>query len=333
MLALGFYSVGLSMRHILAIFLSVYVFSFSISAENIRYHMTVAQDGSGDFRSIQAAIDASKTFPDKPITINIKNGLYQEKVHVYEWNPRVNLIGESVERTIISFDDHFNKIAKGRNSTFHTATLQVDGNDFHAQNLTIRNTAGPVGQAIALAVTADRASFYQTRLLGHQDTVYVSGEDTHQYFKDCYIEGTTDFIFGNATAVFDHCEIKSLSNSFITAASTVAHNDIGLVFLNCRLTAKEGVNEVYLGRPWRTFAKTVFIDSDFGSHITPKGWDDWSNQAAHRNSYYAEFNNHGPGANPKGRVNWAHQLTREQVKQYQLSTLLASPHHPSWYKK
>lgn len=316
----------------LVLFISFFLLSFNATADGIRYHMTVAQDGSGDFTSIQAAIDASKAFVDKPITIEIKNGLYIEKVHVYEWTPRLHLVGESTEQTIISFDDHFNKLAKGRNSTFHTATLQVDGNDFHAQNLTIRNTAGPIGQAVAVAVTADRASFYHTRFLGNQDTLYVSGENTHQYFKDCYIEGTTDFIFGNATAVFENCEIKSLSNSFVTAASTVEDNKFGLVFLNCRLTAKEGVDSVYLGRPWRTFAKTVFINSYFGAHILPEGWDDWNNADARQQSFYAEFNNHGPGANVTKRTEWAHHLNAKQAKQYQLSSLLDSPFHPLWYK-
>jgi pectinesterase len=313
--------------------LSFYMFSWNTLAAETLYHMTVAQDGSGDFTTIQAAIDATKTFPDKAITIEIKNGNYQEKVHVYEWNPRLNLIGESSEHTIISFDDHFDKISRGRNSTFHTATLQVDGNDFHAQNLTIRNTAGPVGQAIAVAVTADRASFYQSRFLGNQDTLYVSGESTHQYFKDCYIEGTTDFIFGNATAVFDNCEIKSLSNSFVTAASTTDYREFGLVFLNSRLTAKEGVNHVYLGRPWRTFAKTAFINSYLGPHIAPEGWDDWNNAQAQTQSLYAEFNNSGPGAKLEKRVKWAHVLSTEQAKQYQLSTILNSTTHPFWYRK
>lgn len=332
-LACLFYYQRHYMRNLLIILVSFCVFSLSTSADEIRYHMTVAKDGSGDFTSIQAAIDATKTFPDKPITIEIKNGIYQEKVHVYEWNPRLSLIGESTELTIISFDDHFKKIAKGRNSTFHTATLQVDGNDFHAQNLTIRNTAGPVGQAVAVAVSADRASFYHTRFLGHQDTLYVSGENTRQYFKDCYIEGTTDFIFGNATAVFDNCEIKSLSNSFVTAASTVEHNEFGLVFLNCKLSAADGVDQVYLGRPWRTFAKTVFINSYLGQHILAEGWDDWNTPAAHQSAFYAEYTNSGPGAALTKRVDWSHQLTAEQAKQYQLTTLLYAKHYPDWYKK
>mgnify|MGYP001348797468 FL=1 len=296
---------------------------------DIVYEMTVAQDGSGDYDTIQAAIDNTKAFPDKRITIHIKNGTYREKVRVYEWNPMVSLIGEDAGKTIITWGDHFKQIDKGRNSTFHTATLQVDGDDFHGENLTIENTAGPVGQAVALAVNADRVSFYNSRFLGHQDTLYLTGEGKRQYFKNCYIEGTTDFIFGRATAVFDQCQIHSKSDSYITAASTPEGISHGFVFLNATLTADEGVDEVYLGRPWRDFARTVFINTDMGPHIKPEGWHNWSKPDAEHTVLYGEYNSRGPGAQPDKRVQWQTTLSDEQAGDYTLETILGED---GWYR-
>ncbi|WP_347330544.1 pectinesterase family protein [Marinimicrobium locisalis] len=295
------------------------------------YEMTVAQDGSGDFESIQAAIDATKAFPDKRITIHVKNGIYHEPVKVYEWNPMVSLIGESAEGTVITWGSHFKQINKGRNSTFHTPTVQVNGDDFHGENLTIRNTAGPIGQAIALAINADRVSFYNSRFLGHQDTVYVTGEGKKQYFKDCYIEGTTDFIFGRATAVFEGCQLHSLADSYITAASTPQDVDHGLVFFDATLTANTDVESVYLGRPWRAYAQIVFINTQMGEHIRPEGWHNWSNPEAERQSFYAEHNSLGPGAASTERVSWSHQLTEADAERYSLKTILGSERRPEWY--
>ncbi|MDO1514817.1 pectinesterase family protein [Maribacter confluentis] len=221
--------------------------------------------------------------------------MYNEKVKVYEWNTNMRIIGESTENTIITFDDHFNKINLGRNSTFHTPTFSIEGNDFYLTNVTLKNTAGEVGQAIALAVHANRVKIENCRIMGNQDTVYVTGEGYVQYFKNCYIEGTTDFIFGQATAFFEDCIIHSKKNSYITAASTPKGIAYGFVFKNCRLTAPKEVTQVYLGRPWRTHAKTVFLNCEMGSHIVPKGWDNWSNKEAEEQSFYAEYNNTGPG--------------------------------------
>ena len=223
------------------------------------YDIVVALDGSGDYTSIQAAIDACKSFPDHRISIFIKNGVYHEKVRVPAWNTKLSLIGESMEHTVISWHDHFNSINRGRNSTFFTYTLLVEGHDFYAENLTIENTAGPVGQAVALHVDGDRCTFRNCRLLGHQDTLYAAGQNSRQYYDSCYIEGTTDFIFGAATAVFHQCTIHSKSNSYITAASTPEGKPFGYVFLDCRLTAKPDVDKVYLGRPWRDFARVAFL--------------------------------------------------------------------------
>ncbi|MDR8393334.1 pectinesterase family protein [Aliifodinibius sp. S!AR15-10] len=297
------------------------VFAVGATAQDYETEFVVAKDGSGDFTSIQAAIDASKSFPYERITIQIKDGVYREKVKVHSWNTKLSLVGESKENTIITYDDYFDKIDRGRNSTFHTYTLLVDGNDFHAENLTIRNTAGPVGQAVALHVEADRASFESCRILGDQDTIYAAGEGDRQYFKECYIEGTTDFIFGEATAVFEDCTIHSKSNSYITAASTAKSVEHGFIFKNCRLTAAEDVTEVYLGRPWRNFARTVFLNCYMGDHIRPVGWNNWGKPEAEQTVFYGEYGNKGPGYQPGKRAEWTHILTPEQAKNYSLESV------------
>ena len=197
------------------------------------------------------------------------------------------------------------------------------GNRFRAENITFINSSGPVGQAVALHVEADRAAFINCRFLGHQDTIYASGENARQYFYNCYIEGTTDFIFGPSTAVFEACTINSKSNSYITAANTTEGKKYGFVFIDCKLTADAGVNKVYLGRPWRAHAKTVFINSELGQHITPVGWDNWGNEANEKTTFYAEYNNKGKGANEKGSVPWAKMLTDKEAKEYTVDKILA----------
>lgn len=308
----------------------------SIAAQETTYDSVVAKDGSGDYTSIQAAIDGAKSFPPERIIIFVKNGVYEEKVTVHAWNPKITLVGESKDKTIITHDDHFDKIDRGRNSTFFTYTLLVEANDFRARNLTVRNTAGPVGQALALRVEGDRAVFENCRFLGHQDTVYVAGEGSRQYFKDCYIEGTTDFIFGPATAVFEDCRIHATSDSYITAASTPKAEPFGLVFLDCRLTAAPDVDEVYLGRPWRKHARTVFLRSRMGDHIRPEGWHNWSKPEAEETTFYAEYANTGPGADLSERVAWAHVLTDTEAERYTKTNIFSAEktaEMTEWYRR
>jgi len=284
-------------------------------------YMVVAKDSSGDFTSIQEAINATKAFPDEQVTIFIKNGIYREKVRVYSWNTDLRLVGESAENTIITWDDHFSKINLGRNSTFHTYTLKVEANNFTAENLTIENTAGPVGQAVALHVEGDCCAFRNIRIIGSQDALYAAGIHCRQYYKDCYIEGTTDFIFGAATAYFENCTLHSKSNSYITAASTPEGAVFGYVFHACKLTADEGVKAVYLGRPWRKYAQTVFIECELGNHIVPAGWKEWSNSEDLQTTFYAEYQNYGPGAKPGERVAWSRQLNDEEANAYTLQNV------------
>ncbi|WP_433812432.1 pectate lyase [Flavobacterium johnsoniae] len=292
--------------------------------------ITVAQDGSGDFTKIQDAVYACPAFPYEKVTIYVKNGVYNEKVRIPEWNNNVILKGESKENTIITFDDNFSKINLGRNSTFYTSTLLVEGDDFSASNLTIKNASGDKGQAIALSVTGTRAKISNCTILGNQDTLYLSGKNAKQYFKDCYIEGTTDFIFGGATALFENCIIHSIKSSYVTAASTPEGVDFGFVFKNCKLTAETAANAVYLGRPWRIYAKTAFINCELGKQIKPEGWENWSKPDAEKNTFYAEYNNSGEGFQPKKRVTWSHQLTKKEADKYSIENILKDT-VANWY--
>ena len=288
------------------------------------FNIVVDQKGHGDFTTIQEAVNAAKSYPSQRITIVIKNGTYYEKVKVHAWNTSISFIGESREKTIITYDDYFNKINLGRNSTFYTYTVLVEGNDFFAKNITIKNSSGEVGQAVALNVNANRVVFSNCTFLGNQDTLYTSGEGTKNYSKDCYIEGTTDFIFGDATALFENCIIHSKKDSYITAASTPKDTAFGYVFKNCKLTADENVTKVYLGRPWRPFAKTVYINCEMGKHILPEGWHNWSKPEAEISSFYAEYKCTGEGFLPKTRVPWSHQLSDSEAKNYTIEKILDS---------
>jgi pectinesterase len=292
-----------------------------------KYDITVSKDGTGDYSNIQSAVDACKAFPDQRIIIHIRNGVYNEKVVVPACNNKISIIGESVDKTIISYGDYFGKVNRGRNSTFYTYTFLVEADDFFAENLTFENSAGPVGQAVALHVEGNRCAFRNCRILGNQDTLYTGGTDNHQYFKACYIQGTTDFIFGSATVVFDSCVIFSKADSYITASSTIKGKSYGYVFMNCRLTSDEGVNKVYLGRPWRDYAKVVFINCEMGKHILPEGWSDWPGTERFKTAFFAEFGNTGAGSKVSERVSWSHQLSKKMAAKYTIKNIL-SPELP-----
>ncbi len=279
-------------------------------------NIIVAKDGTGDYTSIQEAINSTKAFPDQPITVFIKKGIYNEKITIYEWNNNLNLTGESRDSTIIEWSDYFKSIDLGRNSTFHTYTLKIESNDLKIENLTIINNAGPVGQAVALHLAGDRVAINNCTIKGHQDTIYATGEGFRQYFRDCLIEGTTDFIFGSATVIFDECVIHSKSNSYITASSTPASAKYGFIFKSCMLTADAGIDQVYLGRPWRPYARTVYLNCELGDHILPAGWDNWSSKDTEKTAFYAEYNSSGPGANSKDRVEWSKQLSKKEASKY-----------------
>ena len=281
--------------------------------QQYKYVFTVAKDGSGDYKYIQDAIDAMRVFPLEPITLYIKNGIYTEKIDLPANNTDVTFIGESVERTIITFNDYS---GRGKLTTFTSATAKISGNRFVAENITFVNSAGPVGQAVALYVDADKAVFKNCRFLGNQDTIYAAGENARQYFLDCYIEGTTDFIFGPSTAVFQNCTIKCKADSYITAANTAKGKAFGFVFLDCVITTDSIVTNVYLGRPWRAFSKTAFLRCQLPATIAATGWDNWSNPENEKTAFYAEYKNTGAGANTKSRVSWSKQLTAQEAAAY-----------------
>ncbi len=307
------------LKQTLLIACAILLYGSNLLAE-IKYDITVAQDGSGDYTTIQAAINATKAFPDKRITIHIKNGVYHEKVKVHSWNNLLTLEGESTERTIITYDDYFKKLDLGRNSTFHTYTLLIDADDCIVKNMTIVNSSGPVGQAVALHVEKDRCEFVDCKILGYQDTVYTAGEGNRQLFLRCYIEGSVDFIFGAATVLFEDCIINNKARGYVTAASTFEGTDFGYVFKNCKITANEGVDNVFLGRPWRPFAQTVFISCDLGKHIAAEGWKNWHD--AEKTVFYAEYDCTGEGYQPKQRVSWSKQLTKKEAAKYTRKNIL-----------
>ena len=197
----------------------------------------------------------------------------------------------------------------------------IAGNDCSVENITIENNAGRVGQAVALHTEGDRIVIKNCKLLGNQDTYYAARDGSRVYFKDCYIEGTTDFIFGEATVVFQSCIIKNLVNSYITAASTRPWRKFGFVFFDCKLIADTSAKKVFLGRPWRPNAKTVYINSEMGSHILKEGWDNWRNPENEKTALFAEYKSYGPGANAKERAKWSKQLTAKEAKQYTLKNI------------
>jgi pectin methylesterase-like acyl-CoA thioesterase len=292
-----------------------------------RYHYVVAKDGTGDFNSVQDAINAVPNFRQEQTKIFIKNGVYYEKLTLPSTKTNVTFVGESTKETRLTFDDSartFNIYGEPLGTT-GSASFFVFGDGFKAKNITFENNAGTgkeVGQAVAVRVTGDKAVFENCHFLGFQDTLYVHGENSRQYYKNCYIEGTVDFIFGWATAVFEDCEIFAKDNGYLTAASTNKGNTHGFVFINCRLTSDADEATFYLGRPWRDYAQTVFINCFMDKHIKPEGWHNWKKPHAEKTAFYAEYNSSGPGANAKSRVKWSKQLSEEKASHYTVENIL-----------
>src|SRR6188508_719674 len=294
------------------------LFAQTANPQQYKYVFTVAKDGTGDYYNIQDAIDAMRVYPLAPITLYIKNGIYNEKIELPANNTDVTFIGESVDSTVITWNDYS---GKGKLTTFTSYTAKISGNRFRAENITFANSAGAVGQALALYVDADKAVFKNCKFLGNQDTIFTGGENARQFFADCYIEGTTDFIFGPATSVFQNCTIKAKTNSYITAASTTPGKQFGYVFLYCKIIADSAVNKLYLGRPWRANAKTVLINCDLPKAIAPEGWNNWNNPENEKTVLYAEYKSAGEGAGPQKRVKWSRQLNDKQAQAYSLATI------------
>ena len=291
--------------------------------------LTVAADGSGNYRTVQAALDAVPAGNKAALTIFIRNGLYHEKLHLDSTKDHVTLLGEDSLRTILTYDDHPGKVGLNGDSinTRNSYSFLVKANDFSASNISFRNDAGfSAGQAVALEVQGDHAVFIHCRIIGNQDILFLNNPDSRQYYKDCYIEGTTDFIFGAATAWFEHCHIHSKKNSHVTAASTPQDHPYGFVFDNCTLTGDTSVHNASLGRPWRPYASVVYLHCYIGPHIRPEGWSAWNNADTYKLSRFAEYQSYGPGANPATRLSWTHQLTQAEAQRITLSNIFGS-----WY--
>jgi pectinesterase len=291
--------------------------------------LTVAQDGTGDYKTVQEAVNAVRDLSQEQVTIRIKPGTYHEKLVIPSWKKKISLVGESNSNTIITNRDYSGKdypggkdmFGRSKYSTYTSYTVLVQGDDVVLENLTIQNASGRVGQAVALHVEGDRAIIRNCRLLGNQDTLYTATEGSRQYYQDCYIEGTTDFIFGEATCVFENCTIKNLMNSYITAASTTPQQKFGYVFFNCKLIADTAATKCFLGRPWRPHASVVFLNTEMGAHILPVGWNNWGNPENEKTAYYAEYKSSGPGANPAARAKWSKQLTNKEAKQFTVKNI------------
>lgn len=302
-------------------FLGIFTLGFQANATpGDVYDFVVAKDGSGNFTTVQDAINAVPDFRKKETCIFIKKGVYKEKLVLPESKQLVCFIGEEVKETILTYDDYAQKknIFGEEKGTSGSAGFYIYGSGFSARNLTFQNTAGPVGQAVAVFVAGDKVQFYNCRFLGFQDTLYTYGKESRQYYKHCYIEGTVDFIFGSSTAVFDSCILFCKKGGYITAASTPEGKKFGYVFMNCHVTGDAPPNSFLLGRPWRPFAKTVFLNCTLDSPIAPAGWSNWGKKENETTAFSAEYQNKGPGAAPGKRVTWSRQLTEKEAKQYTL---------------
>jgi pectinesterase len=292
----------------------------SILAVSAARKLVVAQDGSGQYTSVQKAVDAVPANSNGWSLIYIKKGIYKEVVTVNK--PYIAFVGQSKSETIISYNNHSGE-AKPGGGTFGTgdsATVFIKAHDFLAYNLTFQNDAGDVGQAVALSVTADRVFFDNTRMLGWQDTLYAGSG--RQYYHNADIEGRTDYIFGNANAFFDHCQLHNLNGWSITAQSrTSASEATGYVFNNCTITGSPAKSTI-LGRPWRSYARVVYLTCSMDASIKPAGWDNWLNPANQGTAYFAEYKSTQAGADPSARVSWSHQLTSAETAQFSLNNFL-----------
>lgn len=289
-----------------------------------KHDVIVAADGTGQFKSVQEAIMAAPHTPalTNRWTILLKPGTYRELVYVQRERGWIRLVGIDPEKTRITFDLHANIVGPDGKpiGTFRTPTVTIDGDNFVAENITFENTAGPVGQALAVRIDADRVVFRNCRFIGWQDTLFLNRG--RHYFTNCYIAGHVDFIFGGATAFFDHCHIHCRRNGYITAASTPSDQPFGFVFWRCKITGDPGV-KTYLGRPWRSYAAVAFIESEMSDVVRPEGWHNWNKPEAEKTARYAEFNNTGPGATSTGRVKWARQLTNTEAARFTVKNVLS----------
>jgi pectinesterase len=314
-----------------------------LTTAGIAKDITVAADGNGDFKTVQAAVDAVPANNPDRIVIHIKPGTYKEKLLIPADKPFVTFKGEGTkpDDTVLTYD--WSASHRGEDGrpigTFNSFATRVAGHDFVAENITFQNSAGETGQALAMSADGDRLTFRNCRFLGWQDTLYANYG--RQYYVNCYLEGRVDFIFGNATAVFDRCEIHSKAGGHVTAASTPQDHPFGYVFLDCKLTGSDigwhattrpellqtpstkPAPKATLGRPWRPYAAVAYLRCDFGPHIHPRGWDNWRKAENEKTARYSEYKCTGPGADRSQRVTWARELSDEEAAKYTVQNILA----------
>ncbi len=326
------------MKKLLCIFCAL---SALLTAQSKSYDnpdtLFVARDGTGEFRNVGEAIEVCRAFMEYHKVIYVKKGIYKEKLVIPQWLTNIEICGEDRDNTIITWDDHANiqaditpLTAQGtaqKIGTFRTFTLKIQGSKIMLKNITIENNSARLGQAVALHTEGDRLTFVNCRFLGHQDTIYTGNAKTRLYFKDCYIEGTTDFIFGPSTAWFEHCQIFCKSNSYITAASTPQDVAYGYIFNDCSISCASNVDRVYLGRPWRDYGYTLFMNCQLPGQIRPEGWHQWRPERV-KTARYMEYNNTGEGAVTDKRVSWSRQLTKKEAQKITLEAVFAI--HDEW---
>ncbi|WP_116126231.1 pectinesterase family protein [Lewinella sp. IMCC34183] len=303
----------------ISLFLLLFVLAAVLPAQDsLTYDFVVDGSGGGDFVRVQDAIDAVPALRKNRTLIFIRKGTYKEKLVLPPTATNVTFVGEDVAETVLTYDDYAQRENRYGEEigTSGSSGFFVFGDGFTARNITFENSAGPVGQAVAVRVDGDQVIFENCRFLGNQDTLYPHGRGSRQYYRDCYIEGTVDFIFGWATAVFDNCEIYCKSPGYITAASTEEMDSVGFVFRDCTITGNAPAGSVYLGRPWRPYAQTVFLDCKLGEVVHPLGWHNWGSEEKEGTAYYAEYGSTGPGAATGERVGWSHQLSEDEAQRY-----------------
>lgn len=322
------------MRHLK---LSLLALAALCSAANADTTFIVDPASGGTHKTIKEALAAVAPNSTERTIIKIKPGTYNEgRITVSKDKPNVSFIGEDSKTTVITHGDNVKQpVPEGSPPHIRGTGVVVQGDGFRAENITFENTAGDDGQAMALRTEADRVIVKNCRLLGWQDTLLT--HSGRHYYKDCYIEGRVDFIYGAATAVFDHCHIHSKNGGYVTAASTPKETEFGYVFLDCKLTgddkpwqppasstqpAKPVERRAYLGRPWRPFAAVAFLRCEMDDHIRPEGWNNWRNVENEKTARYSEYKSTGPGANPSVRQPWTKQLTDEEAAKYTVANVL-----------
>jgi pectinesterase len=302
------------------------------------FDAVVSADGSGSHTTIQAALAAAPDKGSKPFRILIKPGKYEGPILVSREKSHIQFIGEEPENTVLTYAKNVKEPEPGADPMFKGIGVVIQGDDFKAERITFENTSGDHGQALALRIDGDRAVVANCRLLGWQDTLMIN--KGRHYFRNCYIEGRVDFIYGDGTAVFDRCTVHSKNGGYVTAASTPQERPFGFVFLDCKLTGDEipwadpsGGNSsknrkkpnTHLGRPWRPFASVIFVRCELGDHILPEGWHNWGKPENESTARYGEFQSRGPGANPQARVAWSKQLSKGQAEALTTAKILGGP--------